>query len=107
MSNSALRKRLGYLAVALLILGFTLAMADRASSPVIESVGEVQSVGFVLADSPPRRVASIRLATGELVNAKVDSALIVKPGTKVRVRASKRVFSGANTYEVLGSESAK
>ena len=107
MSKSPVRQRLSNVAIALLVLAFVLALADRAGSPTVDTLGEIQSVGFVLADTPPRRVASIKLATGELVQAKIDPDMAVKPGATVRVHVSKRIISGTKSYDVIRSESAK
>jgi len=101
------QKIFSYVGVALLVVIFTLALTDRAGGPTAETFGVIQSTGFVLADTPPRHVASIKLATGEVVQANINPGVSVRPGNTVRVKVYRRIISGTKTYGVVSAEPAK
>lgn len=97
----------GIVVVALLVVLFIASDADHPGGPVVESAGLVRSVGYMPTDGPTLHIASIQLASGEVVQARIDPGVYVKVESTVRVKAYRRIISRRMQYRIEIQGSAK
>ena len=71
---------------------------------VKQVVGIVRSYGFIQYDGPPTKVVSVQLQSGVVVQARSTTNLVVKSGDAVRVNVYRRMFTGSETFILVGIE---
>jgi hypothetical protein len=99
-----------YTAIAVFSVMLALALAftlNQSGGPVTETTGTVQSFWFVPREGAPLQSATVRLAGGEVVQARVPSGVLVQPGYPVKVRVHQRLITGAPSYEIIATELGK
>lgn len=95
-------KAIGAISVAILILAVAVGVLDMTGGPTSESSGVVKSVAMVPSGTGrPEQVASVVLANGSVVQAKVLRTEEARPGREVRLLVHRRIISGASSYEVV------
>ena len=97
---------------ALLMAGAILAVAvvalNVSGGAASETLGVVKSVSLVPHEGgSSERIATVLLADGTLVQARVLDANAGRPGQEVYVRVSHRILSHGVTYEVLAPKEAR
>jgi hypothetical protein len=80
---------------------------DQSQNPVGETTGIVQGVGVTSSDNhqPSMKLASIQLSNGTMTLARVPSSINPAPGQKVRLHVYRQIFTGVETYRLVGIES--
>ena len=81
---------------------------NQPGGPVTEAVGIIETVGGVPSNvGPPGMIATVRLNDGTLVQANVLPGVGAQQNQIAHVRTFRRVFSGAQAYEVYRTEPPK
>ena len=98
---------IGLACIALVVGILIISTVDRPGGPVVEVIGIVQSTGYIQTDGPPRHVASIKLATGEVVQADIYPGIYVFTGNAARVKIYTRTISRVKAYKIETTERSK
>ena len=108
MSEGKRRRQVVYVCMGA-VAGITILVffsLNQPSGPAKQVVGIVRSYGFIQQnDRPPTKVISLQLQSGVVVQARSTTDLVVKSGDAVRVNVYRRMFTGSETFILVGLES--
>lgn len=108
-TNSPAHRRKPWLLFAVLAffaVAIPFSALNQPGGPVTEAKGVIQSFGSVPSDvGPPQVLATVRLEDGKLIQANVLPGRLAMRGQIAHVHIYRRVFFGAQSYEIYRTES--
>ena len=91
-----------------ILLGAFVMSHDLPGGPTTEMAGVVRGTALVPSDvGPSRQVATVALAKGGEIQARVLPGLFVHPGQTVQVRQYSGIIAGGKKYEISAEQGAK
>ena len=96
---------LTWIVIAFFAVAIPLYSLNQPGGPVGETVGVIQSSGFLPSDiGPPAQIATVRLKDGSLIRARVVSDSPLRPGYVDHIHILHHVISGSDVYEIFRAE---